>query len=243
MTARFAPRDLLRRIAPALAAHARGVLDGLLPQRCPGCGAEADARLLLCTSCLRAVPALSWPLCARCLVQGSDPSSCRRHAGASVHALWAYDERAAALVHALKYGERPGLARALGPLLAAAVTRRWARADLVTEVPLHPARARERGYNQSERLARALAGSLAVPHLPGVLERRRATRPQARLPQAERRDNVRGAFACREPSWLAGRRVLLVDDVMTTGATMEAALDALASAGARAAGVVLAWAQ
>ena len=110
-------------------------------------------------------------------------------------------------------------------------------------MPLHPARRRERGFNQSELLAEALADHLGVPHVPGLIERVRATPAQARLGPAARRRNLRGAFRVPHPSRLAGRRVLVVDDVITTGSTLEACLDALDSAGAHGSGVALAWAQ
>jgi ComF family protein len=225
------------RVRPLLG-HA---LEFALPQRCPACGAEARAERVLCERCLARVPRLHTPICARCLADGRDPSACARHAGHRVFAPWLFDDHAAAVVHALKYGARPALARPLGAEMAAAVGGLWRRSDLVLEVPLHPARERERGYNQAALLADALADTLGVPRLPRSLARSRATRPQAHLDAGARRANVAGAFAVVRPNWLAGRRVLVVDDVMTTGATLEACLDALADAGAKAAGVTLAW--
>jgi len=102
-------------------------------------------------------------------------------------------------------------------------------------VPLSGLRRRTRGYNQAEALARALGRELGLPAWPGALERRRHTPPQARsADMEERRRNVAGAFVCREPG-VAGRRVLLVDDVTTTGATLAACALALKEAGARSA--------
>jgi len=213
-----------------------------LPQLCPGCGAKADASRLLCPACHGAIPRLSMPLCACCLGRGRDPSSCRAHPAFRVWPAWIYDERAALVVHALKYEGRAGLARALGAELARVVPPE-PRPDLVLEVPLHSARRRERGYNQAALLADALSGSSGVPRVPDALERLRPTRPQARLDPRQRRENVSGAFRVRRPEWLEGRTVLIVDDVMTTGATLGACLEALAEVGARAAGVALAWAQ
>jgi ComF family protein len=160
-----------------------------------------------------------------------------------VYAPWLFDERAAAVVHALKYQDRPALAAPLGTEMATALPGAWRRPDLVLEVPLHAARLRERGYNQSAVLADALADALGAPRWPGALRRTRATRPQARLGPRERRANLEGAFAIERPAWLRGRRVLVVDDVLTTGATLDATLAALHDAGAVAAGVALAWAQ
>jgi ComF family protein len=213
-----------------------------LPQRCPGCGVRADPDRLLCGECLARIPRLSIPLCARCLGRGREPVGCPRHPAHAVRAAWVYDERAALVVHALKYGERPGLARRLGAELGRVVPP-GVRHDLVAEVPLHRVRERERGYNQAGLLAEALSEAIGVPRLAGALERRRATRPQARLDARARRSNLARAFAVPRRGWIDGRSVLLVDDVMTTGATLEAALDALTAAGARASGIVLAWAQ
>ncbi len=221
----------------------RPILETILPQRCPGCGAPAAPERLLCGPCADRVPRLHAALCARCLVAGRDPSSCPRHPGFAVWAPWLFDERAAALVHALKYRGRPSLARALGDELATALPRSWRRPDLVLEVPLHPARLRERGYNQSAALADALADALGAPRLRGALRRVRPTPPQARLGPARRRANLAGAFAIERRGWLRGRKVVLVDDVITTGATFDAALASLHDAGAVAAGVALAWAQ
>lgn len=217
--------------------------DALLPQRCPGCGEPALAAKLLCDACSGRVPRLRAGLCARCLLEGREPSGCVRHRAFAVFAPWLFDERAAAVVHALKYQDRPGLAASLGGEMAAALPRAWRRPDLVLEVPLHAARLRERGYNQSAALADALSEALGAPRLEGALRRVRATAPQARLGPARRRANLAGAFAIERPARLRGRKVLLVDDVVTTGATLDAALSALHDAGAIAAGATLAWAQ
>jgi ComF family protein len=241
------------RLAAALAgggaALARGVASRLaeleafaLPQRCPGCGASAEAEQLLCAACLERVPRLSFAVCARCLSRDRDPVGCARHPRAQVWPAWVYDERAALAVHALKYAARPGLALALARPLAAAVPARPAP-DLVTAVPLHSARRRERGYNQAWLLATAVAGRLGVPALEDVLERTRATPAQARLDPVRRRRNLAGAFRVTAPARFRARRILVVDDVLTTGATLGACLDALAACGAEPAGAVLAWAQ
>ena len=231
----------------ALAALRRHVgqplLEFALPQRCACCGAAVDATSVLCAACLARIPRLPAPLCVRCLGRGDSPYGCLRHPQALVFSAWVYDDAVAPLVHALKYEGRPQLARALGAVLATAIPTPWQRADLLLEVPLHPARERERGYNQAGALADALARTIAVPRLAGQLRRTRATAPQARLGQQARRQNVAGAFAVHRPEWLAGRRVLVVDDVLTTGSTMQVCLAALVEAGAKAAGVTLAFAQ
>lgn len=230
----------------ALAGAARGLARDLeafaLPQRCPGCGAPAEPGRLLCAACAGLVPVLSFALCARCLVRGRDPVGCARHPHAQVWPALVYDERAALLVHALKYGARPGLAAALAERLAAALPAS-AAPELITAVPLHAARRRQRGYNQAWLLAERLAARAGVPAVEGVLVRARATRAQARLDPEARRRNLAGAFRVCEPQRYRGRRVLVVDDVVTTGATLDACLGALAACGARPVGAALAWAQ
>ena len=221
---------------------ARDIAAFVWPQRCPGCGAPPAGGELLCGACLALIPRLSLPLCARCLAREAADPVCARHPGFRVWPAWDYDDRAALAIEAFKYGERTDLAAGLARELAR-VLPAGSRPDLVTEVPLHPARERERGYNQSALLASRLASEAGIPYLPGVLERTRATSPQARLGPAARRHNLREAFRVRHPERWEGRRILLVDDVITTGATLEAALAALGSAGVRAEALALAWAQ
>jgi ComF family protein len=237
----FVIRDGVIRARGVLGAWCSPLLEFALPQRCPVCGAVADPARLLCDTCFAAVPRLAMPLCARCLARERDGISCRAHAGFEVWSAWVYDERAAEVVQALKFAERFALAAALAPELARALPP--VRFDLVLAVPLHRSRERERGYNQAAALADALAARIHVPRLDRALERVRATRPQTRMGAAARRANLRDAFRARVPRSLEGRAVLLVDDVMTTGATLEACLATLRDAGARATGVTLAWAQ
>jgi len=167
---------------------------------------------------------------------------CPRHAAFQVWPAWVYASGAEAVIAALKFEERPRVAAALGRTMARVVPP-VPRADLVVPIPLHAARRRERGYDQASMLAHALGAALGVPVLDRALDRVRATAPQTRLDARERRANLAGAFRVREPGCWTGRRVLVVDDVVTTGATFEAALRALAAAGADPGGVAAAWAQ
>jgi ComF family protein len=238
-------RDRVGVAVAALGARARDLAAFVLPQRCAGCGRDVDegipAPSILCDECLARVPRVSFPLCARCLSLGREAVGCRLHPDFVVWPAWLYDERAELVVHALKFGERTALAAYLGLELARAVPP--PRPDGILAVPLHASRRRERGYNQAERLAAALAARLGAPLLEGVLVRSRATRPQTGLGPAARRRNLGAAFRVERPEWIAGRALLVVDDVITTGATLEAALATLAAAGARASATALCWAQ
>ncbi len=142
-----------------------------------------------------------------------------------------YDGPVADTIKKFKYEGYFGLAQPLGSLMLLA-WRRWQHpVDLVIPVPLHAARQRERGYNQSELLAQVMKRDLKWQVEPAALKRVRRTRPQVGLNSAERRANVRGAFVT-EPTLVEGRRILLIDDVHTTGATLGAAADVLLAAGA-----------
>jgi ComF family protein len=135
-------------------------------------------------------------------------------------------------VHALKYEGQTGLARPLAAMMATKYGEGGLfSVDAMIPVPLHPRRLRERGYNQATLIARELARTLSLPILEDVLVRSRATKTQTQLSAAERRVNVVGAFTA-EPIQVAGRALLLVDDVCTTGSTLDACADALRRAGA-----------
>jgi ComF family protein len=145
-----------------------------------------------------------------------------------------YDDAARRIVHRLKYKDRTELARLMSRWMVRAGTDVLEPADAVIAVPLHWRRLMARRYNQSAELARSVAGLAGLPHLPGVLVRKKPTRQQVGLGRQARLDNLRGAFTVAEAgrSRLIGRNVVVVDDVYTTGATVRTAAKALLKAGA-----------
>lgn len=217
-------------------------LDILLPRACAHCREDlgrADGPL--CRACLAALPPAPEPACVRCAGRRGGPSpfcaDCagRRFACRLIRAAAAHRGPAASLVHAFKFrGSRPA-ARAAGRLMAAALTLHpeLSGFDALLAVPMHPRRERERGYNQAELLAREVAAATGWPLL-DALERSRAAAPSWRLRRVERRAELAGAYAPKDgaKAIVAGRRVLLIDDVAATGTTLEECAAALRAAGA-----------
>lgn len=165
--------------------------------------------------------------------------ACRDHAPAfdSARSAAHFRDPVRSLLIDFKYHAATWLCDDLTDLLEACVSHHFRTGDFeaICPIPLHPRRLRERGYNQAGLLAAALAKRLGVPNFPDALRRIRATGTQTRLDAAQRRANAAGAFAVRPllAPWLHGRSILVVDDVMTTGATVGDAARALKSAGAR----------
>ncbi len=145
-----------------------------------------------------------------------------------------YTAELSGLIQGLKFRGRKNLVKLLVPLLTQAFRDSWRREDfdLIVPVPLHIKRKRDRGYNQSELLARSLARQIAIP-CGRALIRARSTVPQIGLTDLQRLENVRKAFRCANPQQINERRILLIDDVMTTGATAASASSTLLEAGAR----------
>ncbi len=211
-------------------------LDVLFPPRCAGCGAFG---VILCDACRAQFRPIVAPYCRRCgqpLPEGTLCGPCAR--GRFVHLDMA---RAAAIyapplrdaIHAFKYQSNTRLAVPLADFMIARVRREALDVDLIVPVPLHRQRLQQRGYNQAELLARHLGDAFRIPVDTSVLARVRATPPQVTLGLRERMENVRGAFRCQDEAAVAGKTILLVDDVMTTGSTLEACAEALKIAGAK----------
>lgn len=148
-----------------------------------------------------------------------------------------FEGEARQAIHQLKYRNRQWLVTAMARMMADYWQSNPLPADLLVAVPLHPARQRERGYNQAELLARALGCMIGLPVVNGGFKRVRQTRPQMSLDAAERRENVQGAFVYHasegeRATTISSRRLLVIDDVCTTGLTLEACCLALKAAGA-----------
>jgi ComF family protein len=198
----------------------RRTVDVILPPACLGC--DESGHGLWCPRCAGTMP----PELPGSLSVGGVP----------LFGAFPYAPPVSDAVQRLKYGGRTDLAVRLGRLMAARVTQD-AAPNLVVPVPLHRRRLAARGFNQSALLARAVARELDAACEPRILFRQKDTPQQAGQDRAQRLSNLRGAFGVRCPSAVALRRVLLVDDVVTTGATMSGCIDVLRSAGADVVGV------
>lgn len=215
------------------------VLSWAMPSACALCGDITSADPV-CPACVSDLPRIVGA-CPRCGIPLPAPATCAACALEAppverVVAALEFRGSARALVHGLKFRGQLPLARTLGGELARAVRSGGpVSVDVVVPVPLHRRRLRERGFNQARELARVLASDFGVPLAPpGVVLRRRGTLPQTELAGVgARRRNVSGAFQA-EPAGLSGRRVALLDDVMTTGATLYELARAVRAAGAAA---------
>jgi len=212
------------------------ILDLLYPPRCVGC---EDVGAWFCGECMSQVHRVSRPLCEQCGHALGEVSSrvCRRCRSAPLQIdcirSVAYSEGALReAIHALKYRGVTALAVPLADLMA----EHWARypmeVDVIVPVPLHKRRLRWRGFNQAVCLASELAKRIDLPVDEDVLIRHRATAAQVDLDAEQRKENVEGAFRCTDRG-AVDQRVLLIDDVCTTGSTLEACAVALRQGGAR----------
>ena len=218
----------------------KGALALIYPPQCPACGVPTGGTGGLCADCWRETTFLSGPGCPGCAVpvaeagMACDHCRTRPRPWAGAVAAFAYEGAARTMVLALKHGDRPDLAPALAGWLAQAAAPAVRPGMVVVPVPLHPARLMRRRYNQAALVGAGVARRLALPHLPQALRRVRNTPMQDHRGLEERFANQAGAFAvpARARPLLAGRPVLLVDDVMASGATLTAATEVLAEAGA-----------
>lgn len=216
------PRSLLSRVF-------RGLIDLAFPATCLGCGERvARPQSILCLPCIRAVDRADEMEIDERLRRLPEA----REAVDFAFALWIFDKGGILqhVHHALKYGNRPTYGVLLGQIIGTALVQKYERRpppEIIVPVPLHRSRLYERGYNQSERLAAGIADAMHLPIEDGILKRPRPTSSQTRLSREKRWVNLDGAFCVAEDAEIDGRSVLLVDDVLTTGATAGAAAHAL----------------
>ena len=208
-------------------------LDLLFPPHCVACG---QAGAWLCQACIRSIPRVRPPICQHCGRPLSPAVQCPCALTKSyLSGMRFVSPHVAPLrqaIHALKYEGVRVLTAPLAELMASTWAWQSIAVDVVVPVPLNRLRQRQRGYNQSALLARRLAEHLALPVGDHLLVRERNTRSQVGLSARERWDNVWAAFRCT-PEKVSGRRILLIDDVLTTGATLESCAATLQQAGAK----------
>lgn len=209
-------------------------LDVLFPPRCVGCGRRG---VDVCPACVAALRPLGPRVCPRCgapTPSGAPCARCQRQPPVTraILAPYPFEGAVRSAILRLKYDGRTRLADFLGSVLVEALQARPLDVDLIVPVPLWPARRRQRGFNQSELLAERVAEVTGWPLEPSALGRARDTLQQTRLAARDRWRNVDSAFTVDPSIDLTGRRILLVDDVCTTGATLEACAAPLVRAGA-----------
>ena len=221
------------------------MLDVVLPGRCLTCDASVEGMGRLCTACFQATNFVTDPCCIRCgtpfghqgqggLVRSCLPCQREPPPWRQARAAMVYDDQARRMLLPLKHGDRVELASPLAGYMARAGAALLREADVVVPVPLHRRRLLARRYNQSALLSLAIGRIARRPAVPDALQRVRATASLAGMTRRERAATVAGAFKVRpgREAAIAGKRVILVDDVLTTGATAGACTRALLAGGA-----------
>jgi ComF family protein len=213
-------------------------LDMLFPVHCAGCQKIGQ---VLCPACIAQIQPLSSPICEFCGTPLSTYGTCKncqyhRPRISGQRAVSLYQEPLRECIHRLKYDGNTRLAVPLGLLLAQAYRYYSMQADMLVPVPLHSERQQQRGFNHALLLAEVCSANIGVPMNDNIMVRHRATVAQVDLHPRERYQNVAGAFACPSTtarSVLNGRKILIIDDVSTTGTTLEACATPLFEAGAK----------
>lgn len=248
-TGKTLPAGWLRRGRGWFRRGVAGAVGLVYPPACVACRAATSEAQGLCARCWAGLGLIDRPYCERLgtpfevdLGPGliSPAAIADPPVFARARAACRFDGTARELVHRLKYGDRTELALLLGRMMAQAGRELIAEADLVVPVPLHRVRLWSRRFNQAAALAAVVAGRAGLPHAPLALARVRRTRQQVGLTRAQRAENLQGAFKVLPAMrpLVEGRRILLVDDVLTTGSTANAASRALLRGGASAVDVL-----
>lgn len=207
------------------------LIDFLLPRICCGCGTRVmQQQWLVCEQCLDSVPPLREPICKICGCPDAEIKATGRCTDCPMGKAYFVQARgyaeyggiARTLIEKLKYERRLEYAPLMALSIAGLISDKLKLdTDLITAVPLHPTRQRDRGFNQANVIARHLSDITGLPHSESVLRRDKPTPSQTRLKKSERRDNIRGAFSCAGPEETESRRIILIDDVYTTGSTLN----------------------
>lgn len=205
-----------------------GLLSAVYPEKvtCDLCGAEltCDTRYSLCAECTAAMPFVRGHACLVCGAPVSDEADyclrCQARESVFVRNVspLVYEGKAREAVYALKFGGKKFIAKTLGAMMSDAFLSAGEEGEIIVPVPMSAAEKKKRGFNQSELLAEEIGRRLGIPVLPALIKVR-DTRPQKELGGKERAENLKGCFAVAYGDYVAGRKILLVDDVFTTGAT------------------------
>jgi competence protein ComFC len=222
------------------------LLDFVYPQHCAICKKylrreEKD----ICEVCWNSLVVLTDPFCPYCKSfveeEKTECSFCKfagefseDHKISLVRSLGRFDDYYRELVHRFKYGKKIPLGKRLGQRLGETINDDsiFSKSDFLIPVPLHKSRYRERGFNQSEIIAEEISKATGLPFLKDMLKRKKNTKDQTNLSPQQREENVRGAFVVTEPEMINGKKIILVDDVITTGATLSECARMLKQAGA-----------
>jgi len=215
------------------------VLDFIFPQHCVICKKYLSRKEQnVCQVCWEKLIRLPYPFCVECRSFIEKESHCRQCKDESglglIYSLGNFDDSYQNLVYAFKYDQLVNVGIRLGAVLGEQIRedKRFAGFDFLVPVPLHPSRKRKRGFNQSEILADEISQKVGLSVLKDVLRRKKRTKDQTNLNAAQRQENVRGAFKVRDQDEILGKNIILVDDVVTTGATLKECARSLTQAGA-----------
>jgi len=223
------------------------LLDFIYPQSCPICKKSlSQEEKEVCKNCWKNLVILPHSFCPYCMLFFEEDDSIFKHSCDSlsrpsdrrilaVRSLGTFDDYYKTLIHRIKYNKKIPLGKRLAISLGeeTAKEREFLSCDLVIPVPLYRARKRERGFNQSEILAGGITRALNIAISGNILKRTKNTKDQTNLNAQQRRENVRNAFVVTQPNMVIGKKVILVDDVMTTGATLNECARVLLDIGAK----------